>query len=213
MPEDGLTWVEGHVFEDLVDGYFPLQSSMVQMLVRNAFSSALINLSHAPIMEIADLSPGAPVPLRVEPSEVGIIDRLSLCVTPTCLCGFGQWRWMDPRAKPDLCLDPLTRLAEPALISGIGFVEGNTLTDHLGALCRTTVQHVAMSNGFPPALEARDLVWGPFPLDDGHAISRLSSGAHGTSTLAGGKPHGCYVIHRARRAYDPDANRLRSSSE
>ncbi|MEM7061224.1 MAG: hypothetical protein AAF557_26910, partial [Pseudomonadota bacterium] len=150
MMEDGLIWVEGQPFEDTIDGYFPLQVSLAQMLERNGLSAAVVTISFAPIMHIPGLPPGDPVPLNIRSGYAGLIDDLSLCVTPEKMSGFGMWRWLTPGLDRGTRFDPTTRLAEPAYLSGIGFKAGTMATEHLGPIRHSSKQDVCLTDGAPP---------------------------------------------------------------
>ena len=111
-------------FEEVIDGYFPLQVSLTQMLERLGVAQAYVEITHAPIMQIPGLAYDAPVPLNIRAGRAGMIDRLRLRVAQSeagvALSGKGRWRWLDGRATSPT-LDPMTRLAEPAFLHG-GFV-------------------------------------------------------------------------------------------
>ena len=120
-------------FEDIIDGYFPLQESLRQMLVRNDFVTAYVTLTHAPIMNIPGLAQNAPVPLRIACGAVGVAERLDLIVAlygqELRVIGYGRWRWHSDSAGSDRLMAPSTRLAEPAIVKGIGAVAGHFQTD------------------------------------------------------------------------------------
>ena len=111
-------------FEEVIDGYFPLQVSLTQMLERLGVAQAYVEITHAPIIQIPGLAYDAPVPLNIRAGRAGMIDRLRLRVAQSeagvALSGKGRWRWLDGRATSPT-LDPMTRLAEPAFLHG-GFV-------------------------------------------------------------------------------------------
>jgi hypothetical protein len=108
----------GAGFEDIIDGYFPLQTSIAQLLARRSLSHAVLLLSHAPIMHIEGLSPQAPVPLSIRQGRAGMIDQMVLYAQTDALTGQGIWRWLDGTPVGD-AFDPQTRLAEPAFLQGI----------------------------------------------------------------------------------------------
>jgi hypothetical protein len=114
----------GEAFDDIIDGYFPLQVSLTQMLARKGFYAAHVTLSHAPIMDIPDLPPNAPVPLNIRSGRAGLIIYMSLDVTLDGLSGSGRWRWLGESNPPGPEFDPLTRLAEPAFLIGTGYRAG-----------------------------------------------------------------------------------------
>ena len=108
-------------FEEVIDGYFPLQVSLAQMLERLGVARAYVEITHAPIMQIPGLAYDAPVPLNIRAGRAGMIDRLRLRVAQSeagvALSGKGRWRWLDGRAT-GTTFDPMTRLAEPAFLRG-----------------------------------------------------------------------------------------------
>lgn len=143
--------VDAAFFEDIIDGYFPLQESLRQMLVRNGFASACITLTHVPIMDIPGLAAEAPVPLRLAQGTAGIADRLDIIVTldgsAPKVSGTGKWRWYaDSRAQEKL-LSPLTRLAEPAIIQGIGLRNGSTDTQCFGQIAALRTSEFVIYRG------------------------------------------------------------------
>ena len=120
-----ITPLAGHVFEDTIDGYFPLQESLRQMMVRQGFSSAVVSLRFAPAMEIPELAPHDPVPLYVTDGFGCMINRMTLVVRQIGddveIEGVGDWRWFDGPWVDASSFSALHRLAEPAFIKGIGF--------------------------------------------------------------------------------------------
>ena len=120
-----ITPLAGHVFEDTIDGYFPLQESLRQMMERQGFSSAIVSLRFAPAMEIPNLAPHDPVPLYVSDGFGCMINRMTLVVRHVGdeveIEGLGDWKWFDGQSVDALSFSPLHRLAEPAFIKGIGF--------------------------------------------------------------------------------------------
>ncbi len=115
--------INGHVFEDTIDGYFPLRESLHQMMVRNGIGFAYICMSHVPIMEISGLAPEAPVPLNINSARPGLIDEMALWVSiqdNSCeICGYGKWHWLSGHDQEESVFDPMIRLAEPAYLTGI----------------------------------------------------------------------------------------------
>ncbi|HBZ43998.1 MAG TPA: hypothetical protein DEO85_08090 [Maritimibacter sp.] len=106
-------------FDDILDGYFPLGESLAQCLDRNRFGAALIVLTHAPILDLADRPDTAPVPLRLGGQTSGLIRRLMVVVTTgRPVQGQGDWQWHDENTNRALTAH--TRLAEPAFVRGIG---------------------------------------------------------------------------------------------
>lgn len=108
-------------FDDFIDGYFPLEISILHLMQRRGLSYARLTLSHAPIMHIPDLHPDAPVPLNITAGRAGMIDQMVLVVHAAgriCrLQGHVSWRWLDG-SETGRTFDPLTRLAEPAYLQG-----------------------------------------------------------------------------------------------
>lgn len=109
-------------FDDIIDGYFPLQVSLAQMMARLGADYALVELSYAPIMRIPGLAHDAPVPLNIREGTAGSIKRMLIEVDlrnpPLRLRGHGAWSWNDTKHAEDV-LDPMTRLAEPAYLTGL----------------------------------------------------------------------------------------------
>lgn len=136
--EPTITPLAGHVFEDTIDGYFPLQESIRQMLVRQEFSAAIVCLNYAPAMEIPDLAPDAPVPLYVTDGFGCMINRMTLVVRyiggKVEIEGLGDWKWFDGPFVDALHFSPFHRLAEPAFIKGVGFRAGKVDTELLGSI-------------------------------------------------------------------------------
>ncbi len=135
-PEPESHRIAARLFDDTIDGYFPLRQSLAQMLERNRFSAALISLLYVPVMEIPGLPPDAPVPLRLPAAHAGVISRLIVIArsgeTGLQLAGQGRWHW---RQRPHgSVLSPMVRLGEPVFIRGIGFEKPapgqNTISSH-----------------------------------------------------------------------------------
>ena len=120
-----ITPLAGHVFKDTIDGYFPLQESLKQMMKRRGFSSAIIALRFAPAMEIPDLAPHDPVPLYVTDGFGCMINQMTLVVRyvddEVEIEGLGDWQWLDGPLVDEPGFSPRHRLAEPAFIRGIGY--------------------------------------------------------------------------------------------
>lgn len=115
-----LTAVTCRQFEDTIDGYFPLKISLDQMMERQGFETVLCKISHAPIMEIDGLPIDAPVPLSVRAARVGLIEDMLLIVAQDEVRGSGVWRWFGESGL-ETDFNPITRLAEPAFLEGVGF--------------------------------------------------------------------------------------------
>ncbi len=155
-------WIEGHPFEQAIDGYFPLHTSLRHMLDRNGFSAAVVTLSYAPIMHVPDLPPDQPVPLNIRSGHAGLIDHLSLCVTHNRLSGIGNWRWFTSDGGMDDQFSALTRLAEPAFVEGVGLASGDERTEQLGMVQRSERKRVALCKHLPVAQMQDARFWGPF---------------------------------------------------
>ena len=107
-------------FEDILDGYFPLRFSIADIMRRNNLRHAVLEMSFAPIIEVGGLAAHAPIPLNIRSGRAGMIDTATLFVSvkdqETWITGEARWRWLDGTPVAAV-LDPMTRLAEPALIS------------------------------------------------------------------------------------------------
>lgn len=116
-------------FDDLIDGYFPLQFSIFDLMQRRGLTTAVLSLSHAPIIDIPGLGTHEPVPLNIKAGRAGMIRQMTLRVAVTAssctLCGEACWSWLDG-TDPGNVFNPLTRLAEPAYLLGHVFpISGN----------------------------------------------------------------------------------------
>lgn len=113
----------GRAFEDILDGYFPLDETIRQMMRRNGFRGAWLTLLHAPVMEVEGLRPGEPVPLHLRGHLAGMIDRLAVEARmrdgAVRLRAVGDWWWVDP-ARAGEALTAAIRLGEPAFVRGVG---------------------------------------------------------------------------------------------
>lgn len=161
---------QGRVFEDTIDGYFPLLVSLSQMMERNCFEAALISLTQAPMAQFPGLADTAPVPLNIRAGRAGLIERLTAWIwrsgTAFGLSARGSWRWFDGTGD-DARLDPMTRLAEPAFLHGIGCVADATDTPHTRELAdmRLTAGDTPARAIQPGWSSAR--LWGPVPEEEG----------------------------------------------
>ena len=108
------------VFEDILDGYFPLRISITDLMRRRGLHRAALTFSFAPILEVAGLPHSAPVPLSIRSGRAGMINwaklEVSMLSCSTKVVGRAQWHWLDGTPSGDK-FDPMTRLAEPALVS------------------------------------------------------------------------------------------------
>ena len=111
------------VFEDTIDGYFPLSESLRQMMERNRFDTALVRILHAPAMEIPGLKPQDPVPLFITNGHGCMIHQMTLIVrldgNKIAVSGAGEWSWIGEHRLKDDQFSTEHRLAEPAFIRGI----------------------------------------------------------------------------------------------
>jgi len=127
--------IKATLFEDFIDGYFPLNLSLGQMLVRHGFQSAWIFIRVAPMMEIPGLTRTDPVPLHLDPAHGGQIKWLTATIRLSgqiaILSGLAKWRWNDPVKNNERQLSTSLRLAEPAFLRGIGFPAGNVRSHSL----------------------------------------------------------------------------------
>jgi hypothetical protein len=175
--------VSGRAFEDILDGYFPLEESVRQMMERQGFASALITLLHAPVMNIKGLAPHDPVPLSLRKTYAGMIDHVSLTVfrTPSGLrlSGVGKWFWLDP-SEETAVFPPSIRLGEPAFVRGIGIdaTNGTGGSDESGTVAVARLRDAAMpAQALPDAIKILKWkscrAWGGWPVD--HGILSTSS--------------------------------------
>ena len=140
-----------HSFDDIIDGYFPLKFSLLQLLDRLGTSLAYFEISHAPIMEISELEPRDPVPLNIHTGRMGIIDKLHVRITRDGdFSSNGTWRWLDTLA-PDEFFDSMIRLAEPAYVQGFFASIGNG--SHSGRIAKPVFRNNVPENS---------AIWGPF---------------------------------------------------
>lgn len=113
----------GRLFEDLVDGYFPLGESLRQTLARNGLEAALVLITQAPVLHLPQSA--GPVPLRLPRGASGLIRRFWGYAwqkgAEVQLIGAGDWHWDDGSTH---ALNAATRLAEPAFLRGIGQIAG-----------------------------------------------------------------------------------------
>ena len=191
-------WVDGHPFAQAIDGYFPLHTSLRHMLDRNGFAAAVVTLGYAPIMRIPNLAPEAPVPLNIRAGHAGLIGQLSLCVTHTRICGIGDWRWFSSDGGADDLLDPLTRLAEPAFVEGVGLAKGDFPTAQFGPVRRSEHRKLALWTRPPDATMQIDRAWGPFGEDACIRYVQRDRAAHGTPRQRSDLDSGLYVTCTSR---------------
>ena len=70
--------VAGHLFEDTIDGYFPLSTSLGHLMTRQRAQTAWVSITHAPILHVPGLPPNAPVPLRTASDQVGMLSLIHI---------------------------------------------------------------------------------------------------------------------------------------
>lgn len=192
---------DGHLFNDTIDGFFPLHVSLRHMLERNGYASAVITLQYAPIMFIPALPHDAPVPLNIKSSATtGIIKTMSFCVAPDRICGTGTWQWLpsdDAINEPTAVeLNAMTRLAEPAYVEGCGFTQGKLPTTLLGDVLQIErgVSNT-LAGGLSKNSAIKKYLWGPFQASMFRYIDS-SCVMHGTSELESiNFAEGQYVSH------------------
>lgn len=155
--------MKGAGFIDTIDGYFPLQVSLCQMMARRGLDCAALHLSFAPILDVPGLPATAPVPLNIRAGRAGMITEMRLLLREggARITGYGVWHWFDAGPAPPQ-FDPATRLAEPAIIEGralaaeaVASVPDTPIagqpTQALAALLRNgTPPHWAKPNPSPP---------------------------------------------------------------
>lgn len=207
--------VEGRFFEDTIDGYFPLTESLRQMLVRQGFAAAWIDIAHAPMMHLPGLAPDAPVPLRLDQARAGMIRRLRgvvrLVPGGAALGGRGQWRWIADGPADRLPAD--IRLAEPAFLRGIGIAAGADDSGWLGPIAARPGADIALcpASALPSAIDAPGWagasVWGPCRAEGGILAedpSALRPGQPLSDQTIGSVNGGAVLVRRA----DPHADAI-----
>ena len=138
-------------FDDIIDGYFPLKFSLLQLLDRLNSSLAYVEILHAPIMEIYELEPQDPVPLKINRGRTGIIEKLYVRITREGdFLSSGTWRWLEA-LETEAVFDSMIRLAEPAYVQGF---------------C-SCIGHASQSSKmakpvFRNKLSESSTIWGPF---------------------------------------------------
>lgn len=135
----GCIPVNGRIFEDTIDGYFPLEESVRQLLLRHQFGSAWISIVEAPFIYLQDLPATSPVPMKLlADTPGGIIQYMALIAylqeEQISLRGVARWAWLteDPSYLNTLPKD--CRLAEPAFVRGIGLLPGQINTRSFGQI-------------------------------------------------------------------------------
>ena len=142
----------GCAFEDILDGYFPLDESVRQLMERRRFISVWITILHAPVMNISGLPSTAPAPLFLPRIYSGMIDHMVLSAENSAegvaMTGRGMWFWTDGRAETGT-FPPLTRLGEPAFVRGIGICDVNGADS--GGTRRTCVGMARVDRAIDPS--------------------------------------------------------------
>ncbi|PSL17100.1 hypothetical protein [Shimia abyssi] len=138
--------VRAEVFEEAIDGYFPLRVSLGHLLARHGFCSAWVVIRVAPIMDVPGLAREAPVPLKLDTAWGGQADWLAVCIAAGGMSGRGIWRWTDPSRRAATLPEDI-RLAEPAFVRGIGFFEGDIEAGALGSIASRPESKVAICSG------------------------------------------------------------------
>lgn len=131
--------VSGRIFEDTVDGYFPLQESIHQLLLRQQFQSAWVSIVEAPFIYLQDLPDTSPVPMKLHAdTPTGIIHYMALVATlrdnGIQLSGVARWTWLTGDSTRLNTFPKNCRLAEPAFVRGIGLHPGNFSTHSFGQI-------------------------------------------------------------------------------
>ncbi len=123
VTEQAVLEGKGRAFEDILDGYFPLEESVRQMMERQGFSRVWLQLLHAPTMDLPGLGPTDPVPMTLPKVYAGMIDYMAIEAVKgdgqPILNGCGDWFWIDPTDRT-VNLSPSVRLGEPAFVRGVG---------------------------------------------------------------------------------------------
>ena len=189
-------------FEDIIDGYFPLQTSLGDMMRRRGLKRALLSLSHAPIVHIPGLPLSAPVPVTIRGADAGVIKQAVLFVEvlgqETVIRGYGDWRWLTG-SNQHRNLDVVTRLAEPAFLSGLGLADG------AGAAVTAVVEVIGDDHRWDGNV-LQDLGWnsayafGPFSETKSITWRAGSFGDRPTNESQNAMAKGTYVFVRAAPA-------------
>ncbi|MBP0438705.1 hypothetical protein [Tianweitania sediminis] len=170
--------VRGRAFEDILDGYFPLEESIRQLMARQGFASAWITLLHAPVMNIKGLAPTDPVPFSLRKTYAGMIERMDVFARATGeglqLDGVGRWFWLDPRDEAPR-FAPTIRLGEPAFVRGIGVDRDHPETASGQPANTTACVRVPRGTAVASALSSAvhelgwtsGRAWGGYPLTSG----------------------------------------------
>ena len=152
-------------FNDVIDGYFPLQISLSHLLKRLDTSLAYVEIKYAPIMDIPGLQLFDPVPLNLKVRRVGMIEKLHVRYESSGnFSSNGSWHWFDAQ-EANNSFDKVIRLAEPAYVEGF-FVSNKPVSNSM------KVAKSIIADEMPIGKE----VWGPFITKDYQSLSAKSSG-------------------------------------
>ena len=152
-------------FNDVIDGYFPLQISLSHLLKRLDTSLAYVEIKYAPIMDIPGLQLFDPVPLNLKVGRVGMIEKLHVRYESSGnFSSNGSWHWFDAQ-EANNSFDKVIRLAEPAYVEGF-FVSNKPVCNSM------KVAKSIIADEMPIGKE----VWGPFITKDCQILSAYSSG-------------------------------------
>jgi len=152
-------------FNDVIDGYFPLQISLSHLLKRLDTSLAYVEIKYAPIMDIPGLQLFDPVPLNLKVGRVGMIEKLHFRYESSGnFSANGSWHWFDAQ-EANNSFDKVIRLAEPAYVEGF-FVSNKPVSNSM------KVAKSIIADEMPIGKE----VWGPFTTKDHQTLSAYSSG-------------------------------------
>ena len=152
-------------FNDVIDGYFPLQISLSHLLERLDTSLAYVEITYAPIMDIPGLKLFDPVPLNLKMGRVGMIEKLHVRYESSGnFSSNGSWHWLDAQ-EANNSFDKVIRLAEPAYVEGF-FVSNKPVCNSM------KVAKSIIADKMPIGKE----VWGPFITKDCQTLSAYSSG-------------------------------------
>jgi len=152
-------------FNEVIDGYFPLQISLSHLLVRLNTTLAYVEIRYAPIMDIPGLELSDPVPLNVKVGRVGMIEKLHVRYESSGnFSSNGSWHWLDAQ-EANNSFDKVIRLAEPAYVQG--FYASNEPVRNSIKVAKSII-----ADDMPSGRE----VWGPFTSKDDESLDAYSSG-------------------------------------
>jgi hypothetical protein len=153
-------------FNDVIDGYFPLQISLSHLLVRLNTSLAYVEIKYAPIMDIPGLELFDPVPLNLKVGRVGMIEKLHVRYASSGnFSSSGSWHWLDAQ-EANNSFDKVIRLAEPAYVEGF-YVSNKPVSNSI------KVAKSIIADDMPIGKE----VWGPFITKDDETSGAYSFGS------------------------------------